>query len=143
MVIVIRMFDGKLNKLQSRPATGFTLLELVMVMTIVVILAATSVIAYQKLQLKSKEVLLKQNLKTMRKVIDQYAADKEELPQSLEDLVSAHYIDEVPMDPVLGQADWDVTTEEDSISIDGGQGIVDVHSKAPGTGSDGMPYSEY
>ena len=67
---------------------GFTLLELVMVMTIIVILAAVGVTSYQHIQSKARETILKQDLQTMRKMIDQYAADKEKLPQSLDDLVS-------------------------------------------------------
>ena len=82
---------------------GFTILELIMVMTILVILAAMSVVSYQKLQLKAKETLLKENLRQLRKQIDQYAADKEALPQALEDLVSAQYIRDVPIDPITGK----------------------------------------
>src|SRR5712692_1066135 len=73
-------------------ARGFTLLELVMVMSIIVILAAVGVTAYQHIQLKARETILKQDLQTMRKMIDQYAADKEKLPSSLDDLATAGYI---------------------------------------------------
>src|SRR5215475_9179120 len=66
--------------------SGFTLLELVMVMTIIVVLAAIGVSSYQSIQLKARETILRENLRTMRKMIDQYSADKEKLPQSLEDL---------------------------------------------------------
>ncbi len=114
-----------------------------MVMTIIVILAAMSVVSYQKLQLKAKETLLKENLRQLRKQIDQYAADKEALPQAIEDLVTAQYIHEVPIDPVTGKDDWVVDIGEDPLSRDGGQGITDVHSKAGGTGTDGKPYSQY
>src|SRR5215469_2564461 len=91
------------------PERGFTLLELVMVMTIIVILAAVGVASFQHIQLKAKETVLKQDLRDMRKMIDQYAADKEKLPQSLDDLVSAKYLREVPIDPITGDKDW--TTE--------------------------------
>jgi general secretion pathway protein G len=122
---------------------GFTLLELVMVMTIIVILAAVGVASYQQIQLKARETILKENLSTMRKLIDQYAADKEELPQALEDLVSAGYMREVPIDPMTGEANWSVEMGEDTVSRTGGQGVVDVRSSAEGAGSDGKPYSEY
>jgi general secretion pathway protein G len=132
-----------LTRLQPAGSRGFTLLELVMVMTIIVILAAVGVTAYHKIELKAKETLLKQDLKEMRKMIDQYAADKEELPTSLEDLVKAGYMREVPIDPITGQADWQVDMGDDPLSRENRQGIVDVHSKAPGVGTDGKPYSEY
>lgn len=128
---------------RSTSATGFTLLEMVIVLTILVILAGVGVVAYQKIQLKAKETLLKHNLQTMRRQIDQFAADKERLPQSLDELVSEGYLKEIPIDPITGQADWEVEMGEDTISREGGQGIVDVHSRAPGTGTDGKPYSEY
>ena len=126
-----------------RNAPGFTLLELVIVMTIMVILAAVGVTSYQHIQLKAKETILKQDLQTMRKKIDEYAADKEKLPQSLDDLASAFYIREVPIDPMTGQKDWVVDMGEDTISRDGGSGVVDVHSAAGGEGTDGMAYKDY
>jgi general secretion pathway protein G len=122
---------------------GFTMLELMIVMTIIVILVAVSVQSYQQIQLKAKETILKENLRVMRRAIDQYAADKEQLPQSLEDLAVSEYIHEVPIDPITGEADWEVEMGEDTISREGGQGVVDVHSSAPGEGSDGEPYSKY
>lgn len=129
--------------IQRNGSDGFTLLELVMVMTIIVILATASVVAYQHLELKARETILKQNLNDMRKVLDQYTADQEALPQSLDDLVSAGYLREVPIDPLTGEADWAVETGEDPLAREGGEGIVNVRSKAPGAGADGTPYSEY
>jgi general secretion pathway protein G len=122
---------------------GFTLLELVMVMTIIVILAAVGVTSYQHIQLKARETILKEDLRTMRKMIDQYAADKEKLPQSLEDLVSAGYMRDVPVDPITGQQDWVVDMGDDTVSRDGGTGVADVHSAAAGEGSDGIAYQDY
>ena len=122
---------------------GFTLLELVMVMTIIVILAAVGVVSYQHIQLKARETILKEDLRTMRKMIDQYAADKEKLPQSLDDLVTAGYMRDVPIDPITGQKDWVVDMGDDTVSRDGGTGVVDVHSAAAGEGSDGAAYQDY
>jgi general secretion pathway protein G len=122
---------------------GFTLLELIMVMTIIVILAAVSISSYQHIQGKARETILKEDLRVMRRAIDQFTADKERLPASLDELVSEHYIREIPIDPITGQADWEVETGEDEFSIQGGQGVVDVRSSAPGEGSDGTPYREY
>ncbi len=126
-----------------RNSSGFTLLELVMVMTIIVILAAVGVTSYQHIQGKARETILKQDLQTLRKMIDQYAADKEKLPQSLDDLVSAYYIQKVPVDPITTQQDWVVDMGEDTISRDGGTGVIDVHSAASGEGSDGVAYKDY
>jgi general secretion pathway protein G len=126
-----------------RNSSGFTLLELVMVMTIIVILAAIGVTSYQHIQLKARETVLKQDLATMRKKIDEYAADKEKLPATLEDLATAYYIREVPIDPITGQKDWVVDMGDDTISRDGGSGVVDVHSAAGGEGSDGVAYKDY
>ena len=98
-------------------------------MTIIVILAAVGVTAYQHIQLKARETILKQDLQTMRKMIDQYAADKEKLPSSLDDLATAGYIREVPIDPMTGQKDWVVDMGEDTVSRDGGTGVVDGNIK--------------
>jgi general secretion pathway protein G len=134
------IFDDRRSGSRS---SGFTLLELVMVMTIIVILAAVGITSYQSIRLKAQEAILKENLNTMRKMIDQYAADKERLPGSLEDLATAQYIREVPIDPITGDKDWQVEMGEDIYSFDGGQGVVDVHSNAVGEGTDGVPYKEY
>jgi len=124
-------------------SSGFTLLELVMVMTIIVILAGVGVTSYQHIQLKARETILREDLRTMRKMIDQYAADKEKLPQSLDDLVTGQYMRDVPMDPITGQKDWVVDMGDDTVSRDGGTGVVDVHSAAAGEGSDGTAYADY
>ena len=128
---------------RRRDQRGFTLLEIVMVMTIIVILAAIGIVSYQQVQLKAKETLLKEDLHTMRKLIDQYEADRELLPQSLDDLVSGGYMREVPIDPITGEKDWVTETGESTIARDAQQGIVNVHSNAGGEGSDGKAYSEY
>jgi general secretion pathway protein G len=122
---------------------GFTLLEMVMVMTIIVVLATVGVVSYQHIQLKAKEEVLKQDLKTMRKLIDEYQADRGHLPQSLDDLVTAGYMREVPIDPITGAKDWAVEMGEDTVSIEGGQGMVDVRSNAQGEASDGTSYKDY
>jgi general secretion pathway protein G len=131
------------SRTRKNSNAGFTLLELVIVMTVIVILAAIGVVNYQKIQLHARETVLKQNLQAMRKAIDQYTADKEELPQSLENLVEMGYIREIPTDPITADKDWKTDVEEDTISRQGGQGVVDVHSAADGTGTDGEAYSDY
>jgi general secretion pathway protein G len=122
---------------------GFTLLELVMVMTIIVILAAVGVVSYQQLQLKARESVLKQDLRDLRRCIDQYAADREKLPASLDDLVTAGYVHEIPIDPITSDRDWQTELGEDTYSRDGGQGIIDVRSNAPGADAEGVAYADY
>jgi general secretion pathway protein G len=122
---------------------GFTLLELMIVISILVILALIAMAQYNKTVLAAKEATLREDLYTMRKMIDQYAADKGKLPQSLEDLKSAGYIHDIPLDPFTERADWREEPGEDPGSTSGESGIVNVHSTAEGTGSDGTPYSEW
>ena len=126
-----------------RKQHGFTLLELVMVMTIIVILASIGVPSYQHIKQKAHETILKTSLKEMRKMIDQYQADKEHLPGSLDDLVSAGYLHEVPIDPVTRDKDWQTEMGEDTVAREGGQGLIDVHSNAPGVDSEGIAYRDY
>jgi general secretion pathway protein G len=122
---------------------GFTLLEMVMVMTIIVILAVIGVTSYQQVQLRARETLLKEDLNTMRKLLDQYEADRENLPQAIDDLVSAGYMREVPTDPMTGEKDWTTEMGESVLSRESVQGIINIHSNAQGQGSDGKAYSEY
>ena len=123
--------------------TGFTLLELMIVITVVIILAAIVLPQYQKTILATREAVLRQDLFDLRKLLDQYAADKQKLPQSLDDLVSGGYLRELPKDPITGQADWTTVTGEDPNSNSGEQGIIDVHSASTDTSSEGTTYSEW
>jgi general secretion pathway protein G len=122
---------------------GFTLLEMVMVMTIIVVLAVIGVTSYTHVQLKARETLLKEDLNTMRKLLDQYEADREQLPIGLDDLVKSGYMREVPVDPITGETDWQTESGESILSREGAQGIIKIYSNAQGQGSDGKAYSEY
>ncbi|MBI3664439.1 MAG: prepilin-type N-terminal cleavage/methylation domain-containing protein [Acidobacteria bacterium] len=90
---------------------GFTLLELMVAITIILILLSLAAGNYRQSVVRAKEAALKQDLAVMRKAIDQYTLDKLAAPQSLEDLVGAGYLREVPIDPITGKKDWQVEFE--------------------------------
>jgi general secretion pathway protein G len=113
------------------------------VITIVIILAAIALPQYQRTILHAREAVLRDDLYKMRTLLDQYAADKGKLPQSLEDLIAGHYMRELPVDPITGEKDWTVETGEDPNSTSGESGVINVRSASPDTSSEGTPYSEW
>ena len=127
----------------ARGARGFTLLELMIVISILVILALIAMAQYNKTVQAAREATLREDLYTMRRMIDQYAADKGHLPRALEDLVSAGYIHEIPLDPMTDERDWDTEMGEDPGSTSGDQGIVNIRSRSGDTASDGTRYNEW
>ena len=124
-------------------AAGFTLLELMIVISVIIILAAITLPQYQKTIMHTRETVLKDDLRKMRSLIDQFAADKGRLPQSLDELVSEGYMREVPVDPFTSQKDWSITTGEDPNSLQGETGMTDVHSASTEVSSEGTPYNEW
>ena len=124
---------------------GFTLIELMIVISLILILVSISVPAYNTSILRAKESVLLQNLFTLRSLISQYTLDKQKAPQSLEDLVTAGYIKQIPIDPFTGKNDtWTVEQEDYSLSVDQQEtGITDVHSGSALTSSSGTAYSSW
>ena len=134
---------GKTRTGNKLLAAGFTLLELMIVISIIIILAAITLPQYQKTIMQTREAVLKDDLRKMRSLIDQFAADKQRLPQSLDELVSAGYMREIPTDPCTGQKEWQQEMGDDPNSLEGGTGLTDVHSLAEDTASDGTSYREW
>jgi len=125
--------------------SGFTLIELMVVMLIIGVLMAIAVPSYIGAIKAAKESVLKEDLHVIRNAIDSYTMDKQKAPQSLQDLVEAGYLKVIPVDPMTRSAESWVTQQSDTLhSIDQTDpGIDDVHSGAQESGSDGHPYSEW
>ena len=131
-------------------AKGFTLLELLVVMTIIGILAAIAVPALRDSPQRAREAALREDLFTMRSVIDQYHGDKGAYPPDLQTLVSAGYLRKIPIDPMTKSADsWVIALEE--VSADAATsadtpatpGIIDVHSGSSDKALDGTLYKDW
>jgi general secretion pathway protein G len=129
----------------SRREFGFTMVELMIVMAIIVILISIAIPQYQKSIIRAKESVLQNNLHTLREVIDEYTYDKKKAPQSLDDLVSAGYLREIPMDPLTNSNQtWKVIMEDALQSVDQTDpGIFDVKSGSDKSGLDGTPYADW
>jgi general secretion pathway protein G len=145
-----RAFRGNASALRCAGSTrterlrGFTLLELMIVISIIMILMAVAVPVYNQSIVQARESVLRSNLSTLRSVISQYTLDKQKAPQSLDDLVTAGYLRQIPVDPMTRQTNWEVVQEEIELAVDQQDpGITDVHSASSSTASDGTAYSTW
>jgi general secretion pathway protein G len=129
----------------SSRSRGFTFVELMVVVTIMVIIISMAIPIYNKSVLRAKESVLHNNLYTLRTVIDNYTYDKQKAPQSLQDLVTEGYLQKIPMDPMTASNQtWKTVLEEASQSVNQSEpGIFDVNSGSDKISLDGTPYREW
>jgi general secretion pathway protein G len=128
-----------------RSEAGFTLIEVLVVITLIVVLASMGMASYTNSVQRSREAVLKEDLFRMRDAIDQYYADKNKYPQSLADLVTDKYLREIPKDPITNSADtWTtVPAEADPANPAAEPGVYDVKSGSEGTSLDGTKYADW
>jgi general secretion pathway protein G len=129
----------------NKKSRGFTLIELMIVISVILILVAVAVPNYNQSVIRARESVLRQNLFTLRSLISQYTLDKQKAPQSLDDLIQASYIKMIPNDPMTTKPDWTVDQEDSTLmSVDQQEsGIDDVHSSSSGMSTDGTAYSSW
>jgi general secretion pathway protein G len=126
-----------------RTQKGFSLLELMIAMFIIIILISVAVPSFQRAMQNARESVLKENLWQMRRAIDQYHADKGKPPQTLDDLVTAKYLRERPIDPITEKDDWTEVMETDQSTEAAEPGLTNIRSAAEGADDEGKAYSEY
>ena len=135
---------GGLALKHLRPRNGFTMIELMIVLTIISILVSVAIPIANSAILRAKEAVLQSNLHTLRTLIDQYTADKLKAPQALDDLVSAGYLRSIPKDPITNATDWEIVMEDTTLFPEQTEvGIADVKSSSTGTSSAGTPYNTW
>ncbi|HEX8254418.1 MAG TPA: type II secretion system protein [Thermoanaerobaculia bacterium] len=146
---------SRMHARRSKKQAGFSLVELIVVVTIIGILAGIAVVNVKFAQRKAREGALRENLQQMRKAIDNFYADKQRYPSGLQELVP-NYIRKIPPDPITMQVDWEEVVDDPLATNNGEEpipaetdpqatsqpGIVDVKSTAKGTTLDNVPYSE-
>ncbi len=137
--------SGSAVTARRQGSRGFTFVELMVVLAIIVILITMAIPIYSNTIRRSKEAVLRQNLFTLRTVIDNYTYDKMKAPQSLQDLVEAGYLRTIPVDPMTGSNQtWQTVMEDATQSVDQSQpGIFDVKSGSEKTGLDGTAYADW
>ena len=134
---------GNLQIRKTNRQKGFTILELMIAMFILIILISVALPTYQRSIQHARETVLKENLFQMRRAIDQYTADKGKLPESLDKLIEDKYLREKPVDPITEKAEWEEVPGENLDPNDSGSGIGSVKSVAEGEDGDGKQFKDY
>jgi general secretion pathway protein G len=130
--------------MRSGKRRGYTLIEIIIVMTVMSILLSAAVPLYTRVVNRTKESVLRNNLFSIRTVIDEYTYDKQKAPQSLNDLVTEGYLRQVPEDPMTGNNKWKEIMEDALTQVNQTEpGIFDVRSLSDKTSSEGTPYAEW
>ena len=130
--------------LKTRRISGFTLLEMMIVISIMVILMSIALPIYSQSLVRSREAVLRNDLFELRSLISQYTLDKQKAPQSLDDLVTGGYIKIIPKDPMTNEPNWEAVQEDVLLAVDQQDpGISDVKSASSATGSDGTAYNTW
>jgi general secretion pathway protein G len=140
---VKEIVSTRIEKCRSGMERGFSLLELMISMFILIILLSAAIPTYQRSVQHAEETVLKENLWQMRRAIDQYSTDKGKLPKSLDDLVESKYLKERPVDPTTQKSEWKEITGPDPNLAEGEEGLVDIRSTNEAQDSEGVPYSDY
>jgi general secretion pathway protein G len=139
----VRTFADRIRN-RNRATRGFTLLEMMIVIAVMIILIAVAIPNYNQAVIQARESTLRSNLNTLRMVISQYTLDKQKAPQGLDDLKTAGYLRDIPLDPMTRLPNWEVVQEDVMLAVDQQDpGITDVHSASSGTASDGTAYSSW
>lgn len=135
---------GSVSRKRQPASRGFTLLELMIVISIVMILMAVAVPVYNQSIVQARESVLRSNLSVLRDQIQHYTLDKQKAPQSLDDIVTAGYLRQIPVDPMTRLPNWEIVQEDYQLAVDQQEpGITDIHSASNGTASDGTAYSSW
>lgn len=136
--------ESRMKGNEAARSAGFTLLELMIVITIILILLGMAAVRYDRAVLRAREATLRQDLSVLRQAIDNYTLDKEAAPQSLEDMLQAGYLREIPTDPITHARDWQLKFGDTVLSPDQASGgIEDVHSNSDRPSLDGTPYNSW
>ena len=144
-MVALLTFAPSHSRTNNRGTSGFTLIELMIVMSLIVVLAGITISVNANGQTRAREAVLKEDLFRIREAINQYYADKEAYPPTLEDLVSAKYLRAVPNDPFTNSSEtWQTTMSEiDPANPSAIPGVFDVKSGSERTAIDGTPYASW
>jgi general secretion pathway protein G len=142
--ITVRRPARRVSRRAARPISGFTLMELMVVISMILILMSIALPIYSQSVLRARESVLRQDLFELRSLISQYTLDKQKAPQSLDDLIQGGYLKTLPKDPMTNESNWEVVQEDVLLSADQQDpGIDVVHSASSQTGTDGTAYSTW